>query len=532
MPATAAKKCFVIMPFGTKPITGEGGAPYDFDKVYRVIIRRAVTQAGLEPIRADERKGSSLIHVDMFKDLRDQGVVLADLSLHNPNVFYELGIRHVMSPGGTVLMCRSGADLPFDVKLSRVVFYKYDGQALDWDEAERVVKELEGALGEALAGKPDSPVHALLEPVLPERSRGAARKSVPTVEGGAAWEPLDAYQKLIADYWARQGTPLADLQKQHGGSVFGRRALGHFCLAQRPMPREAPEVAHALYSVEQYDLANRIYATLEAAGELDVRCLLTYGSSISEAEETVSGAERGLGYQMQALDLVKLRQKGEPSDSEAPEDLARCYHMLAGLSVWKWQLTRAGDGPQPGHRSAGGRRAALRNGGGSGGILPPGTVGPDAPEADVDAARARPEPRAGRSREPLRRDHAAEGQGASQPADRLLPPLVSGDRPGRRRRGGGLAPPGAGRLPQRRQDHGPAAVRGRRPAPVQLPPPLHRGLLARPAQPFAAGPDFTDPPGRPPPECPGHVKQTAGRLRRAVTRRPPRRRPSDDSLST
>ena len=121
-------RCFVVMPFGVKPMRDGSERTYDFDKVYRVIIQRAIRQAGMQPIRADERIGSSVIHTDMFKDLRDQPVVLADLSLENPNVFYELGIRHVMTNSGTVLMCRRGAVLPFDVQLSRVIFYDYDGQ--------------------------------------------------------------------------------------------------------------------------------------------------------------------------------------------------------------------------------------------------------------------------------------------------------------------------------------------------------------------------------------------------------------------
>nr|VFK11718.1 MAG: hypothetical protein BECKLPF1236A_GA0070988_1006015 [Candidatus Kentron sp. LPFa]VFK27934.1 MAG: hypothetical protein BECKLPF1236C_GA0070990_100554 [Candidatus Kentron sp. LPFa] len=99
-------KCFVIMPFWVKPLPDSNGATFDFDKVYRVIIRRAIESAGMEPIRADEQTGSQIIHSDMFKELRDRAVVLADLSLNNPNVYYELtGIRHVLSPGGTVLIC-------------------------------------------------------------------------------------------------------------------------------------------------------------------------------------------------------------------------------------------------------------------------------------------------------------------------------------------------------------------------------------------------------------------------------------------
>lgn len=112
MTNTQVDKCFVVMPFGLKPKNDGSGDIYDFDKVYRVIIQRAILQAGMEPIRADETKGSRMIHTDMFKDLRDRPIVLADLSLYNPNVFYELGIRHVMSPSGTVLICCKGADLP------------------------------------------------------------------------------------------------------------------------------------------------------------------------------------------------------------------------------------------------------------------------------------------------------------------------------------------------------------------------------------------------------------------------------------
>lgn len=142
-----AGECFVVMPFGKKPLPN--GLTYDFDKVYRVIISRAVREAGMKPLRADETIGSRLIHSDMFKDLRDRPVVLADLSLENPNVFYELGIRHVMSPTGTVLMCRTGTELPFDVRLSRIIFYKFNGEELDWEEVEETVKALKLALQDA-----------------------------------------------------------------------------------------------------------------------------------------------------------------------------------------------------------------------------------------------------------------------------------------------------------------------------------------------------------------------------------------------
>ena len=47
-----AQECFIVMPFGQKPLPD--GRTYDFDKVYRVIITRAVQEAGMRPLRADE----------------------------------------------------------------------------------------------------------------------------------------------------------------------------------------------------------------------------------------------------------------------------------------------------------------------------------------------------------------------------------------------------------------------------------------------------------------------------------------------
>jgi hypothetical protein len=209
-------ECFIVMPFGVKVFPDGSGRTYDFDKVYRVLIQRAVREAGMKPIRADERVSSALIHTDMFRDLRDRRVVLADLSLENPNVFYELGIRHVMSSNGTVLMCRKGFALPFDVKLSRVIFYDFDGVSLDWEEVERVLKHLKVALQEARKGLPDSPVHALLESVLREED-GAPRGQWAQgfVESAADGEPLETYQKLVAEYWVEKGAAVADLFENH-----------------------------------------------------------------------------------------------------------------------------------------------------------------------------------------------------------------------------------------------------------------------------------------------------------------------------
>ena len=116
--------CFVLMPFGRK--TDAAGRVTNFDSVYDKIIAPAVEQAGLEPIRADEEKIGGTIHKPMFERLMLCHYAVADITGANPNVFYELGIRHALRPRSTVIIFREGTVRPFDIALVRGISYKTD----------------------------------------------------------------------------------------------------------------------------------------------------------------------------------------------------------------------------------------------------------------------------------------------------------------------------------------------------------------------------------------------------------------------
>lgn len=120
-----APLCFVLMPFGRK--MDAAGRVTNFDAVYETIIAPAVEQAGLEPIRADEEKIGGTIHKPMFERLMLCHYAVADITGANPNVFYELGIRHAMRPRSTVLVFAEGTVLPFDIALVRGLSYQTDG---------------------------------------------------------------------------------------------------------------------------------------------------------------------------------------------------------------------------------------------------------------------------------------------------------------------------------------------------------------------------------------------------------------------
>ena len=114
------------MPFGSKK--DEGGRVINFDRVYGEIIKPAIEDAGLDPIRADEETVGGIIHKPMYERLMLCEYAVADLTTANANVFYELGIRHGIRPHSTVLIFGKGMRLPFDVAPLRGLPYALDTQ--------------------------------------------------------------------------------------------------------------------------------------------------------------------------------------------------------------------------------------------------------------------------------------------------------------------------------------------------------------------------------------------------------------------
>lgn len=339
---TEREKCFVVMPFGVKPRNDGTERTYNFDKVYRVMIQRAILNVGMQPIRADETEGSRVVHADMFKDLRDRPVVLVDLSLLNPNVLYELGIRHVMSPTGTVLMANEETvkKLPFDIALSRTIAYRYDGEYLDWDEVERVIPQLQAAIEEARRGTPDSPVYAFLEQVL---SASALKKDDASAEDGKnPNSDLDVYQKKFAKMWLEsQGTINIDkLIDEHSNSSFGVRAIGYYgLLASLDKPIQT-KIAEFMFNHEQYDLAAELYEQCEVEGKLSFNDYLYYGPAHSSAHPDMEGAKKGLKILEKARGMAKKRMDENPKDRDAQKDFSYATQHITGMLSWIWSLSR------------------------------------------------------------------------------------------------------------------------------------------------------------------------------------------------
>jgi tetratricopeptide (TPR) repeat protein len=191
MPST--HRAFVIMPFGKKQ--APDGTTIDFDPIYEGLFAPAIAAAGLRPHRADaDRRGGS-IHLDMFQDLLLAEFVVADLTLDNPNVWYEVGVRHALRAGGAVLTYALRNRLPFDIAGQRMQRYTLrEGRlAAELVETERTaLKEaIEATLG-AWRGRRASPVYQQLPNL-----REPDWKTLKVGDVNQFWQALENWQSRV-----------------------------------------------------------------------------------------------------------------------------------------------------------------------------------------------------------------------------------------------------------------------------------------------------------------------------------------------
>ena len=156
------KACFVIMSIRKKG-TDEHR---HFLAIYEQAIKPVAEKHGYVVTRADEIQESGNITRDIIVPLARDSLVIADLTDLNPNVFYELGVRHALQGIGTIMLLdtQRTEDVPFDLKPYRFIEYTGDliGITQLREGLDRYLLELETTD----ADKKDNPVHDWLK-VLP-----------------------------------------------------------------------------------------------------------------------------------------------------------------------------------------------------------------------------------------------------------------------------------------------------------------------------------------------------------------------------
>ncbi|HYP55745.1 MAG TPA: hypothetical protein VEQ41_05510 [Solirubrobacterales bacterium] len=127
----AKKRCFVVSAFGS---TAEEQRRYK--QVLRHLVQK-VLGSSFAVVRADEIDDEGLITNQIIEHLLDDDLVVADLTDLNPNVFYEVAVRHAARKP-IVHLITKGQEIPFDVANMRAVQYALD----DPDALEEAQEEL------------------------------------------------------------------------------------------------------------------------------------------------------------------------------------------------------------------------------------------------------------------------------------------------------------------------------------------------------------------------------------------------------
>ena len=149
------KQCFVIAPIGSPGSATRKRS----DQILKHIIKPAVESCGYEAIRADEIDKPGMITRQTLQRVVKDPLVIADLTGGNPNVFYELAIRHYLQKP-LIQIIETGEMLPFDIADTRTISFNLH----DLDEVEvakaKIVKSIK------VIENNESPMETPLNPII------------------------------------------------------------------------------------------------------------------------------------------------------------------------------------------------------------------------------------------------------------------------------------------------------------------------------------------------------------------------------
>lgn len=127
------KDCFIIAPIGE----AESDTRKRSDQILKHVISPALRDCGYKPTRADQISEPGMITSQVIQRIVDDPLVIADLTERNPNVFYELAIRHAIRKP-LVQLIKKGEQIPFDVAGTRTIHVDHH----DLDSVEQAKSEI------------------------------------------------------------------------------------------------------------------------------------------------------------------------------------------------------------------------------------------------------------------------------------------------------------------------------------------------------------------------------------------------------
>ncbi|MBQ7196015.1 MAG: hypothetical protein IJS40_01255 [Synergistaceae bacterium] len=114
--------CFLITPIGE---AGSETRQY-YDDLRDLIVKPVLEPMGFTVLRGDHRSEAGQIDIDVIRAVQESDLCIADLSMPNPNVFYEFGRRDETGKPLILLKSRGSDSLPVDVATRRYIEYDLD----------------------------------------------------------------------------------------------------------------------------------------------------------------------------------------------------------------------------------------------------------------------------------------------------------------------------------------------------------------------------------------------------------------------
>jgi hypothetical protein len=151
--STPRPVCFMVMPYNTKPTNAPPGglAEINFDALWDRALRPAIAELGYEPVRADQEIGALIIH-EMLERLYFSDLVIADMTIPNGNVYYEVGVRHACRDSGCVLLAADWSKPLFDVAQVRLIRYPITQTTIDDAGANAIKASISAGISKLATG--------------------------------------------------------------------------------------------------------------------------------------------------------------------------------------------------------------------------------------------------------------------------------------------------------------------------------------------------------------------------------------------
>jgi hypothetical protein len=299
---------FVIMPFGKKK--GADGSIYDFNAIYSQLIRPALVAAEFESLRADEESASGDILTDMFQELLLADLCIADMSIDNANVFYELGIRHAFRKRGVVHIQAGRAYMPFDVFNVRTIPYHITNEGVP-DPA--FLEKDKAAIARAIRDTWASDIEAVHSPIfnLLDGLKEPDRKALETPLATGFWREYNKWKERVT---------VAARQKRIGDILLLTEEI------RNPLIKEEAigEAALALKNMGCHELALTQYR----------KGLQVNSRNVTFRREEAFNLNR-LGKVDEAIVKIENLLVDTPRDTETIAHLGRIYKEM-WLQSWKW----------------------------------------------------------------------------------------------------------------------------------------------------------------------------------------------------